>query len=80
MKEEELFGKLFNEIPLYNEDHLDVLLKTMDKESAVYLLIKAVKFAYHNGAYSIGESEVISKAIRTISKQDPQTVETPKEN
>ena len=75
MKEEELFGKLFESVPLYNEEHLDVLLKTMDKESATYLLIQAVKLAYHNGVYSIGEAEVISKAIRTISKKEGKTEE-----
>ena len=75
MKEEELFGKLFDSVPLYNEEHLDVLLKTMDKESATYLLIQAVKLVYHNGAYSIGEAEVISKAIRTISKKEGKTEE-----
>jgi hypothetical protein len=69
-QEQELFGKLFNTIPLYNEDHLDVLLKTMDKESAVYLLIQAVKLAYHDGVYSMGETEVLSKAIRTLSKKE----------
>ena len=66
----ELFGKLFNSIPLLNETHLDTLLETLDKERSVYLLIQAVKHAYHSGVYSIGESEVISKCIRVLSKTD----------
>ena len=70
MKEEELFGKLFNTVPLHNEDHLEILLSTMDKDSAAFLLIQAVKLAYQSGVYTIGESEVISKAIRTISKKE----------
>lgn len=77
-QEQELFGKLFNTVPLYNEEHLDILLKTMDKESATYLLIQAVKLAYHSGTYSIGETEVISKAIRTLSKKE-EHVEKPSE-
>ncbi len=76
-QEQELFGKLFNTIPLYNEDHLDVLLKTMDKESAVYLLIQAVKLAYHDGVYSMGETEVLSKAIRTLSKKEEPLEKNP---
>ena len=68
-QQQELFGKLFNTIPLYNEDHLDVLLSTMDKEQSIYYLIQAVSHAYHSGLYTIGESEIISKAIRTISKK-----------
>jgi hypothetical protein len=70
MKEEELFGKLFNTIPLHNEDHLEILLNTMDKDSATVFLIQAVQLAFQNGVYTIGESEIISKAIRTISKKE----------
>ena len=67
-QEQELFGKLFNSIPLYTENHLDAILDSMDKEKSTYYLIQAVSHAYHSGVYTIGESEVISRAIRTISK------------
>ena len=70
MEEEKLFGKLFNTIPLYDENHLDTILTTMDKKTATYFLIQAVKFAYHQGVYSLGESEVISKSIRTQTKEE----------
>jgi len=68
MEQQELFGKLFNTIPLLTEDHLDVLLQSMDSENSKYILIQAVKYGYNAGIYSLGESEVISKAIRTLSK------------
>jgi hypothetical protein len=68
MEEQKIFGKLFNTIPLLSEDHLDVLLETMDKDSSLYLLIQAVKYGHESGVYSLGESEVISKCIRTLSK------------
>lgn len=67
MEEQKIFGKLFDSVPLLSEDHLDVLLQTMDKKNAYYLLIQAVKYAYHSGIYSLGESEVISKSIRVMS-------------
>ena len=70
MEEQKLFGKLFNTIPLYDENHLDTLLTTMDKKTACYMLIQAVKFAYHQGIYSLGETEIISKSIRVYSKED----------
>ncbi len=70
MEEQQLFGKLFDTIPLLTEDHLDVLLQSMDKDNASYILIQAVKKAYHDGVYSLGESEVVSRAIRVISKQE----------
>ena len=69
----ELFGKLFNSIPLYNEEHLDTLLDTMNKDTSIYYLIQAIKFAYESGAYSMGECEVISKAIRISSKKEKET-------
>ena len=46
MEEQQLFGTLFNSVPLLNEDHLDVLLQTMDKEHSIYLLVQAVKHAH----------------------------------
>jgi hypothetical protein len=39
----------------------------MDKEHAIYYLIESVKAAYKRGAFTIGETEVISKSIRVIS-------------
>ena len=52
---------------------MDVLLQTMDKDSSLYLLIQAVKYAHESGVYSLGESEVISKCIRTLSKIEVPT-------
>jgi hypothetical protein len=69
-QEQELFGKLFNSIPLYNESHLDAILDSMDKDQSTYYLIQAVSHAYHSGVFTIGESEIISKAIRTVSKKE----------
>ena len=70
MEQENLFGKLFNSIPLVSEDHLEILIQTLDKETATFMLIQAIKFAYHSGVYSLGESEVLSKCIRVISKKN----------
>lgn len=64
----ELYGELFGSIPLQNEQHLEVLLDTMSKNDSVYLLTQAVKYAFNQGAYSIGEAEVLSKAIRILNK------------
>lgn len=80
MEEQKLFGKLFNTIPLYDENHLEVLLQSMDKNNATFTLIQAIKHAYNQGIFSIGETEVISKAIRVISKEEneEQKCEEPK--
>jgi hypothetical protein len=71
-QEQELFGKLFNSIPLYTESHLDAIIDSMDKDQSIYYLIQAVSHAYHSGVYTIGESEIISKAIRTVTKKEEE--------
>jgi hypothetical protein len=67
--ENKLYGNLFNSIDLLSEEHLDIILSTMDKDHSIYYLVEAIKSAHRKGAFTIGETEVISKAIRTISRQ-----------
>jgi len=64
----ELFGNLFGSINLLSEEHLEVILSTMDKEHSLYYIIESVKAAHKRGVFTIGEVEIISKAIRTLSK------------
>jgi hypothetical protein len=69
------FGRLFNTIPIISEEHLDIILQTMSPKDSIYILVQAVKHAYNNNVYSIGESEVISKSIRVISKIETDTTQ-----
>jgi hypothetical protein len=70
MEEEqtENYGNLFGTINLLTEDHLDIILSSMDKEHSIYYLVESVKAAHNRGAFTIGESEIISKSIRVLSK------------
>lgn len=70
MEQQDLYGKLFNTIPLYNESHLDAILDSLDKDSSTTLLIHAVKMAYHQNVFSLGECEVISKSIRVLTRPE----------
>jgi hypothetical protein len=72
MEQEGLYGKLFETIPLYSEEHLDLLLQTLTKEDASRLLVHAVKMAFRQNIYSLGECEVISKSIRIITRVEPE--------
>lgn len=67
---QETYGNLFGTINLLTEEHLDVILSTMNKEYSIYYLVEAVKSAHKRGAFTIGESEVISKSIRVLSKEE----------
>lgn len=64
------FGKLFNSIDLMSEEHLDLILNTMTKENSLFIMVQALKFAYHSGIYTMGEVEVLSKCIRIMSKNE----------
>jgi hypothetical protein len=66
MEEKKLYGQLFNSIELHNEEHLETLISTMNKDSAMFILVQAVKYGYNQGIYTLGESEVISKCIRVL--------------
>jgi hypothetical protein len=67
-EQNEKYGNLFGTIDLLSEDHLELILSAMDKEHALYYLIESVKSAHSKGVFTIGESEVISKSIRTLIK------------
>lgn len=67
--ENKQFGILFDSINLISEEHLDIILSTMDREHAIFYLVESVKSAHKRGAFTIGESEVISKSIRVISSK-----------
>jgi hypothetical protein len=72
-QQQELFGRLFETIPLYSEEHLGTMLEVMDKNQAIYYLTQAVSYAHRAGVYSLGECEVISKSIRVASKIEKET-------
>ena len=66
--EEKLYGKLFNSVPIMDENHLELIINSMDNKNATYLLIEAITHAYHSGIFTLGESEVIAKCIRVLNK------------
>lgn len=67
---DKIFGRLFNNFDLHSEEHLELIIHNMDINSSKYFLVEAIKYAYNKNIYTIGETEVISKAIRTLTK-DP---------
>jgi len=48
-EQEKTFGNLFGTINLLSEEHLDIILSTMDKEHSLYYLVEAVKSAHKRG-------------------------------
>ena len=70
MEKEHILTNLFNSIPVISEDHLELMLNQMSKDDALYILIQSVKYSFHQGTFSIGETEILSKAIRILSKKN----------
>ena len=65
-QEKQPIGYLFEEVAIYNPEDIDNLIDGLTEEQAKFMLIRAVQMAYKNGLYSLTESEIISKSLRTL--------------
>lgn len=64
--------QLLGSLKFVSEEHLELFLQTLDKNSSIYCLVEAVKFCNSRGAFTLGEAELLARAIRTLSKQEQQ--------
>ena len=58
-------GQLFDSINYYNIEDLDKFISNLNNEQSLYCLIQSVQYAHSKNLFSLEESEVISKSIRT---------------
>jgi hypothetical protein len=56
---------LFEDVAIYNPEDINNLIDGLTEEQAKFMLIRAVQMAHKNGIYSLTESELISKSLRT---------------
>jgi len=57
---------LFEDVAIYKPEDIDNLIDNLTEEQAKFMLIRAVQMAYKNGLYSLTESEIVSKSLRTL--------------
>jgi hypothetical protein len=57
---------LFESIQYSDENEFNKFLFDMSRDQAVYCLIESSKAAFRRGAFSLEESEVLSKALRVL--------------
>jgi hypothetical protein len=57
---------LFEEVAIYKPEDIDNLIDNLSEDQAKFMLIRAVQMAYRNGLYSLTDSEIISKSLRTL--------------
>ena len=74
-------GQLFDSINYYTIEDFDKFVLNLNNEQSLYCLIQAVQYSFSKNIFSLEESEVISKSIRTLSLpiSEPQNT-NPKEN
>ena len=66
------YGTLFNDINVMSEEHLQLIIDSLNVESSKQLLIKGITSAYQRGAFTMTEVEILSKSIRLLSKPAEQ--------
>jgi hypothetical protein len=65
-QEKQPIALLFEDVAIYKPEDIDNLLNNLTDEQAKFMLIRAVQMAYKNGLYSLTESEIVSKSLRTL--------------
>lgn len=73
--DEKLYASLFGEYDFVSKDHLDLFLQNMTKDISIHCLVNAIKTAHNRGAFTIGETELISKSIRVLVDNNQQDIE-----
>lgn len=66
MDNKKTIGNIFDTIRFDSSQQLNSLIDTMDDAQINFLTIKALESAFNRGAFSLVESEIVSKIIRNI--------------
>ena len=69
-------GTLFDTINYTNLTDLDKFVQNLNGDQSLYCIVHAAKSAHKRGAFSIEESEVVSRAIRILTTP-PENNEKP---
>lgn len=72
-------GNLFGSINYNQTSDLDNFITNMTPDQGLYILVQAARAAHSRNAYTMEESETLSKAIRTITKPADTPTEQPVE-
>lgn len=65
-----ILDKLFNSLEIRSLDDLSSLIDGMDASKAGTVLKMAVRASFERGSYSMLETEIISKALRTLEANE----------
>lgn len=66
-------GKIFEIINVDSKEMLDKFIDGLTPEQAIYCLTEAAKCSFTRGAYTLGEAELVAKALRVL-EMNPQNI------
>ena len=66
-KTQEIIGSLFNTIHYSSNEQLNLFIDGMNEEQAMYCLKEALIACHVRGAFTMEETEAVSKSLRTIN-------------
>ena len=61
-------NSILNCIHYNTQEELDNFLFNINKDQSLFCILESIKLAYKRGCFSMEETEIISKCIRTIEK------------
>lgn len=62
-------GFLFDSIAFYSEESVEAMIDNLNKGSVYYILTQALNYAHTKNVFSLTESEIISKCLRILNKE-----------
>lgn len=65
-QEKQPIGLLFDSMAYYEPEDISILTDNLTNEQSFYVITQALEFAYRANLFSLQESELVSKSIRTL--------------
>jgi hypothetical protein len=66
-KTEEIIGSLFDTIHYTSNERLNLFIDSMNEEQATYCLKQALVACHVRGAFTMEETEAVSKSLRILN-------------
>lgn len=70
--------KLFDILSYSNNEELDQILSSLGQEQSLFFMTLAVKSAFNRNAFTMEETELISKCLRVLQSQSNEITENKK--
>lgn len=68
-KDDKIIGSLFDSIDYTSKEQINTFINNMSEEQAIYCIEQAIQSCHNRGAFTLLESEVISKSLRLFNSE-----------